>query len=239
MPLEIKMTGDLDSDDEFLRDLRDSYRELGEAESSICPTPKAPAAPTVLSALPSSSSCATSPAGSSSGSVRALPPARPGGAASAISGIRSELVVPAASSSKRRRNEPDNTGPVHFRLQPSDMTHAGRILQHCIRQVQSVLDLHPGLVVFKIGATCVPLRRWNQPGWGYVHDKDFEDMRVIGRTRTAEGMAFLEAALINVFRGRPGCRNEALGGDGIATASADAGSFFVYVVFRVLPRPPS
>ena len=138
----------------------------------------------------------------------------------------------------RQESRPRADDPVQWRLQPANMTNCGKILAHCMEGMETVLGLHRNLVVFKIGATTDPMHRWHQPEWGYHRDADFERLRVLGETRTAEGVCYLESALIALFRDRPGCRNTALGGDGIAAHSAHVGPFFVYVVYRLLPKPP-
>ena len=144
---------------------------------------------------------------------------------------------PAQQRHASGHQQQNNNDPVQWRLQPTHITNAGKILAHCAEGVEYVLGLYQNLVIFKIGASVDPVRRWFHPDYGYHRDSDFEHFRVLGRTRTSEGMCFLESALIALFKDRPGCRNIALGGDGISL-HCEASAFFVYVVYRVLPRPP-
>ena len=166
-----------------------------------------------------------------------VPAKTPSIATPAATAKKSGAPVPPANL-LRQLSRPSTDDPVQWRLQAANITNAGKILAHCTEGIEWVLGLHPNLVVFKIGATVDPMHRWCQPEWGYRQDKDFEHLRVLAKTRTAEGMCFLESALIALFMDRPGCRNIALGGDGISADSAHIGPFFVYVVYRQLPKPP-
>ncbi len=129
----------------------------------------------------------------------------------------------------------NNFGVVVFRL--TEYTQAGKVLKYCIALIDGVLGLYPGCVVFKIGVTTDPVRRYFDKSIGYAKDKDFEQMLVLCRTHTAEGIGFLEAALIMKYGGAPGCRNVGPGGENVHKGSAEPGAFYSYVVYRVLPRP--
>ena len=130
----------------------------------------------------------------------------------------------------------NNFGVVVFRL--AECTQAGKVLKHCTLLIDGVLALYPGCVVFKIGVTTDPVRRYFDKTIGYAKDKDFEKMVVLCRTHTAEGIGFLEAALIMKYGGVPGCRNVGPGGENVHKGFAEPGAFYSYVVYRVLPRPP-
>lgn len=129
----------------------------------------------------------------------------------------------------------NNFGVVVFRI--AEFTQAGKVLKHCIGLIDSVLALYPGCVVFKIGVTTDPVRRYFDKSIGYAKDKDFEKMLVLCRTHTAEGIGFLEAALIMKYGMVPGCRNVGPGGENVQSGSAELNAFYSYVVYRVLPRP--
>ena len=121
---------------------------------------------------------------------------------------------------------------VFFRL-PVRKT-AGLRLQHAATVVQEILDLEPGLVVFKLGVTMNPLSRWDL--YKETDPGEFTRLTVIGETTASEAVGYLEAALIMQFSSIGGCRNIARGGEGIAFGNV--GPYFAYIVHRVLPRLP-
>jgi len=84
--------------------------------------------------------------------------------------------------------------------------------------------LHGGPTIFKIGLTRDPLRRWANRAYGYSQE-GFRRMIILCGTVPAWAAA-LEAHLIGIFRGVPGCRNTAPGGE--STPSHPL--VFVYVV---------
>lgn len=127
-------------------------------------------------------------------------------------------------------------GPITFRLPP--FTRAGKVLQHCVCLIDRALALHPGCVVFKVGVTVDPARRFYDKAIGYAHDRDFENMLVLCSTETSEAIGFVEAALILKYRLVPGCRNIAEGGENVPKSSRPGVNHYCYLVYRVLPRPP-
>ena len=126
---------------------------------------------------------------------------------------------------------------VEYRMSPG-RRKAGFVLKRCTDVVDSILALHPGLVVFKLGITTSPDFRWSNRRFGYKHDADrYQALVVLCKTDGPEALGFVEAALIMRYRATPGCRNEAVGGE--ALPSTDSGNaFYAYIVFRVLPKPP-
>ena len=84
--------------------------------------------------------------------------------------------------------------------------------------------LRGGSTIFKIGLTRDPLHRWANRAYGYSHE-GFRRMIILRGTVPAWPAA-LEAHVIGIFRGVPGCRNTAPGGE--STPSHPL--VFVYVV---------
>ena len=124
-------------------------------------------------------------------------------------------------------------GCIVFDLPDSNV--ASTVLRHGELAVKSLSSRHPAL--HKIGITSNPLRRWEHSGYGYKFDKHvhWQKMRVIHVHADAHAVGLLEAALIRIFFGTPGCRNIRLGGEGIE--SQTAGPFFCYIVQCVLLPP--
>lgn len=115
--------------------------------------------------------------------------------------------------------------PVTYCLTQNQRT--GKVLQHCCERIDSLLTCP---TVFKIGITEDPMHRWSNRKYGYCLDRDFATMIVLAETQTIEGAAFLEAALIDKYGKRSGCRNIASGGEGVSVSRT--GPCYVYVVFR-------
>jgi hypothetical protein len=140
----------------------------------------------------------------------------------------SRLTVRSTGRSRSRNSDPG----VKFQLTSSIL--AGHILRHCCEAIEQVL--RQGLTVFKIGVSVDPVFRWSNKRYGYAHDRvdPFQCMIVLARLSTAEGAGLLEASLIKAFGDRAGCRNTALGGEGVP----GEGPYYVYLVHRKLPEPP-
>ncbi|CAE7815448.1 nipblb, partial [Symbiodinium necroappetens] len=69
-------------------------------------------------------------------------------------------------------------------------------------------------MVYKIGYSYDPHNRFFNRSFGYVHERQkWEKMIVVYVSHETLGPAFLEAALIQRFKGQQGCRNERDGGD--------------------------
>lgn len=84
---------------------------------------------------------------------------------------------------------------------------AGSSLQRAKASVEALLSAGPA--VFKIGITCSPLLRWRS----YARE-GYAKMHLIHAAEEPATVQMLEAALIDAFRGRSGCRNVASGGEG-------------------------
>ena len=124
-------------------------------------------------------------------------------------------------------------GRVSFRLASSSL--ASTVLGHGESVIRKLSGKHPAL--YKVGITCNPIRRWCHSKYGYVkdrHDK-WDGMLIIHTHEDPQVVCFLEAALIRVFLGCPGCRNTRLGGEGVDHDLP--GPFFCYVVHKVLTPP--
>lgn len=124
---------------------------------------------------------------------------------------------------------------VVFKLSPAKL--AGAVLEHAVDVIQQLLSVGP--TVFKIGLTKDPVHRWKGKVWSYKFDADrYQQMIVVMEVQTSDAAGFAEAALINVFRGTCGCRNDASGGEGLP-AKPLVVPYFIYVVYRHLETPVS
>ena len=114
---------------------------------------------------------------------------------------------------------------------------ASTVLRHGEELVRGFSRKHPA--VYKVGITSNPSRRWSHTKYGYQWDKRdrWDGMLVIFAHADPQAVCFLEASLIRIFYGSPGCRNTRLGGEGVPPDLA--GPFFCYLVYRILipPRP--
>ncbi len=107
---------------------------------------------------------------------------------------------------------------------------AGAVIAHARNLSAAVLARAP--TVHKFGVAVDPHVRWSNPLYGYARHPDFTDMLVLFRgDGAAAGM--LEAALVAEHHGRPGCRNEATGGESVRS---DAPVCF-YMVYKHLLVP--
>ena len=84
---------------------------------------------------------------------------------------------------------------------PPSGSNAGRVLQHAIAAFEkSYLQNQP--MIFKFGITHDPHFRWHNDIYGYKHGSEkFSHMVVLFAADNPEGPAFLEAALIDHFKG--------------------------------------
>ncbi|CAK9106713.1 unnamed protein product [Durusdinium trenchii] len=90
-------------------------------------------------------------------------------------------------------------------------------------------------MVFKIGFTHCPHSRLRNPVFGYLGElQKWERMVIVFASSEAVGPAFLEAALIQKYKGTPGCRNERDGGE---TVKESEGPYFTYFVYQSFKRP--
>ena len=84
---------------------------------------------------------------------------------------------------------------------PGSGAVAGKVLQHAVQQVQSLIRSH-GPLLFKIGFTHDPTWRWTNSLYGYVHDADgWTDMLIVYVSDEPFGPGMLEASLIDKFKG--------------------------------------
>ena len=205
------METELDSADEWLDELRTSYREL-HMKSSV--------------AQPSSSSISQMTAAKS-----CLPaPPTPG-----------PVIADSSSSTSRRtaakscpQVPPTPTLAIAYRI--GKFKQAGKVLQDCIAKINGIVDAAGRLLVYKVGATYDPAVRWQL----YLeNDPDrYTNMLVIAVLHSSEACAYLEAAVIREFLGQPGCRNIGFGGENVCTTAAVPGPYYVYLVSKALSRTP-
>lgn len=110
---------------------------------------------------------------------------------------------------------------------PPPRALAGAVLEHAAAVVRRRVR---SKVLFKIGLTTNPIHRWHNPRYGYrlSHD-NFDRMVILFATDRGEAAAFLEAALIGMFKQNEGCRNIASGGESVRPTY---GPFFTYMVIQ-------
>ena len=79
---------------------------------------------------------------------------------------------------------------------------AGGVLTHCIKTVESLQAKHYPMI-FKFGMTHDAARRWDNPQYGYMYEKDkWDAMCVLFLAPEKFTPAMLEAALIEKFQSR-------------------------------------
>ena len=78
----------------------------------------------------------------------------------------------------------------------------GAVLKHAIETFNKCLQRH-GPMVFKIGFTADPRLRFRNPKWGYAFDpyQRWRTMVVLYASSESTGPSFLEAAMIEKFKG--------------------------------------
>lgn len=77
---------------------------------------------------------------------------------------------------------------------------AGKILDHCIRALQTLFQREEPLI-FKIGFTHCPLWRWQNDVYGYARSKEkWSNLLVIHYAHEPYTCAMLEAALIEKYK---------------------------------------
>ena len=89
---------------------------------------------------------------------------------------------------------------------------------------QRIQDI--GCAVYKIGIAMDPIQRFKGFSWSYIYE-GYEEMLLLVAS-TATQCRILETFLIERFKGRPGCQNEAPGGEGMRDSS---NLCYVYAVF--------
>lgn len=96
---------------------------------------------------------------------------------------------------------------------------AGAALQRAKASVEGLLR-DSGPAVFKVGITCNPPMRWR------AYERDgYAGLHLVFGAEDPGAVQMMEAALIDAFRGRLGCRNIARGGEG----PVGRGPFFTYL----------
>lgn len=94
-----------------------------------------------------------------------------------------------------------STDPVLSCKLPRPGSTAGRVLEHSISCFERLYKRYQPMT-FKIGITHCASFRWHNKCFGYKYSKDrFDRMLVVYATDNPHGPAFLEAALINLFKG--------------------------------------
>ena len=89
---------------------------------------------------------------------------------------------------------------------------------------QRIQDI--GCAVAKIGSARDPIQRFKGFSWSYIYE-GYEEMLLLVAS-TATQCRILERLLIERFKGRQGCQNEAPGGEGMRDST---NLCFVYAVF--------
>lgn len=171
------------------------------------------------------------PVGRSRSRSSVVPEAAP---AVAVALATPKATVPLSRTATRTRLG-QVSDPVKFCLPALNERLAGQQLAHAIRFIEAVL--RKGLIVFKLGVTLDPRRRWLDPTMGYSRDPDFHSMIVLLELESGEAVGFVEAGLLLRYLTVAGCRNVGLGGEGIAKSTP--GPYYFYIVYRVLPAPPN
>ena len=78
---------------------------------------------------------------------------------------------------------------------------AGQVIRHGVNVIEETLRLH-GPMVYKIGFSYNPYNRWHNKSFGYKYEKQrWQHMTIIYISSETMGPAFLEAALIQRFKG--------------------------------------
>ena len=78
---------------------------------------------------------------------------------------------------------------------------AGQIIRHATQVLESTLEKHAPMV-YKIGFSCDPYNRFYNRSFGYILDRQrWERMIIVHVSAETMGPAFLEAALIQRFKG--------------------------------------
>ena len=89
---------------------------------------------------------------------------------------------------------------IHMRL-PKKIGTPGMVLRHAIEVFE---DLHSRRkpMSFRFGFTRDPVFRWTNPIYGYaVSVQKYERMDILYSAKDATGPGFLEAALVNIYKG--------------------------------------
>ena len=101
---------------------------------------------------------------------------------------------------------------------------AGNVLQRCKQKLERLrAELGSQICVYKIGYTSNPIQRFRS-----YELANFSVMLLLHVTPCRGTALMLEAALIDLHLGTPGCRNEKPGGEG--GGHIEAHHFYVYVV---------
>lgn len=117
----------------------------------------------------------------------------------------------------------------------SDRVTASSLLKHAQGVVEGLISKPGCPCIFKLGVTKDPNHRWFNSNHGYSRDHDgWTIMILFAKLQDKMAAGLLESFLIQEYGKRPGCRNQAPGGEGLS----DHGPFFLYVVFKQLEARP-
>jgi hypothetical protein len=93
-----------------------------------------------------------------------------------------------------------DTSFLEYQLPPANAT-AGKVLLHAKSIVNKLFAKHYPMI-FKIGYSHNPVFRWNNELYGYKFSRDkWTNMVVLFESAEVHGPAFLEACLIDVYKG--------------------------------------
>ncbi|CAE7231109.1 unnamed protein product [Symbiodinium microadriaticum] len=115
----------------------------------------------------------------------------------------------------------ESIGCIAFKLPPFGSL-AGKALKHCLDELSRLFDKHSPLI-FKIGWTHDASWRWANDLYGYARSIDkWTNMDILYIAKEPFSPAMLEAALIEKYQRREGCRNVQAGGETTRASCASA-----------------
>ncbi|CAE7697717.1 unnamed protein product [Symbiodinium sp. CCMP2592] len=130
----------------------------------------------------------------------------------------------------RMYNECNEMGCIIFNV-PSRNALAGRVVQHCMKEIDIILAVQKPLI-FKLGFTHNPVWRWANRVYGYGKAKEkWSHMMILYISEEHFGPAMLEAALIDKYS-TTGCRNINRGGDNVQSKDIPDSHYMTYIVYR-------
>jgi hypothetical protein len=116
-----------------------------------------------------------------------------------------------------------------FRREACDFTTAGlsEVANTLCTRVAEIIEQRGGqTVAFKVGITTDPVHRMFNPDFGYYRAGLLYDRMDVLAASFPAVCVFFERHLIERFKGRPGCQNEAPGGE----SAPASGLCYLYVV---------
>ncbi|CAJ1330128.1 unnamed protein product [Effrenium voratum] len=129
---------------------------------------------------------------------------------------------------------------INYKLPKVDAS-AGSVLQHSKQVVDMLLRKHSPMT-FIVGFTHDPVWRWTNDIYGYALAREkWTNMVVLFETKEPFSPAMLEAALIDLYKSTPGCKNIRTGGDTAkppAHVTLREAMFSTYIVYRSFKHPP-